>query len=94
MELRWLLARVAEGFDDVTLPVFMKQHGLFRGIDMEGDHFRREPGGEFDTLAHDVAPAVDGDDDDRILVQVFKLHRDTATGEQADGVIVAPHRYK
>ena len=61
------------------------------GLDVQGDHFRRKPGGKFDSLAGDVAPAVDGNDGNGMLAETGRVDGNPASGEHFHGVVVAAH---
>src|SRR5208283_2747194 len=63
-ELRRFQASLAETRFDVTLPIVVKQFGMFFGLDVDGDDFGRNSGREFEGLLGDAVPAIDGDDGD------------------------------
>src|SRR2546425_875813 len=88
-ELWRLPARGAEGLLNVAFPVLAKQFGVLVGLDVQGDHFRRKPGGKFNSLAGDVAPAVDGNDGNGRLAETCSVDGNLASGENLQGVVVA-----
>ena len=79
----------AEGSLNVLFPVVLKQFGMLIGLDVQGDHFRGKPGSKFDSLAGDVAPAVDGNDRNGMLAEAGRVHGNLASGEHFHGVVVA-----
>src|SRR5258708_29497520 len=89
MELGWLLACRAEGLLNVVFPVVLEQFGMLVGLDVQGDHFRGKPGSKFNSLARDVAPAVDGNDRNGMLAETCCVDGNLAGGEQFHGVVVA-----
>src|SRR5580704_15157677 len=92
MELGRLLARRAEGLLNVVFPVVLKQFGVLVGLDVQGDHFRGKPGSKFDSLAGDVAPAVDGNDRNGVLTETNCVDWNLASGEYFHRVVVAAHK--
>ncbi len=50
-----------------------------------------KPGGKFNSLAGDVAPAVDGNDDNGRLAEACRVDGNLARGEHLYGVVVAAH---
>ena len=66
----------AEGSLNVLLPVVLKQFGMLRGFDVQGDHFRGKPGSKFNSLAGDVAPVVDGNHRDGMLAETCRIDRE------------------
>src|SRR3989442_9016870 len=88
-ELWRLPARRAEGLLNVALPVLAKQFGVLVGLDVQGDHFRRKPGGKFNSLAGDVAPAVDGNDGNGRLAETCSVGGNLASGENLQEVVRA-----
>src|SRR6202163_2035726 len=89
MDLGWLLACGAEGLLNVVFPVVLKQLGMLVGLDVQGDHVRGNPGSKFNSLAGDVAPAVDGNNRNRMLAETCRIDGNLAGGEQFHGVVVA-----
>ena len=59
------------------------------GLYVQGDHLWGKPGGKFNSLAGDVAPAVDGDDRNGMLVETCRIDRNLASGEHFHRVVVA-----
>ena len=70
-------------------PVVFQQLGMFVGFYMQRDHFRRKPGGKFNSLTGNVAPVVDGDDRDRMLAETGRVDGYLAVGEHLHVVVVA-----
>ena len=89
MELGRFLACRAEGLLNVVFPVVLKQFGVLVGLDVQGDHFRGKPGSKFNSLAGDVAPAVDGNDRNGVLAETCRVDGNLAGSEQLHGVVVA-----
>src|SRR5271169_516324 len=64
------------------------------GLDMHGDDFRAEPGGELEALFGDGTPTVDGDNHDRADGMAGGYDRHWTGGDRRDAVIVAPHNHE
>ena len=62
---------------------------MLAGINVQGDHFWGKPGGKFNSLARDVAPAVDGNDHNGMLAETYRVDGNLAAGERFHGVVVA-----
>src|SRR5579872_2390266 len=91
MELGRLLACRAERLLDVMPPFRLQQFVVLAGLDVQGYRFRGKPGGKFNSLAGDVAPAVDGDDDNGRLAETCRVDRNLARGQHPYRVVVAAH---
>src|SRR3984893_3851007 len=87
MDLGWLLACRAEGLLNVVFPVVLKQFGMLVGFDVQGDYLRGKPCSKFNSLAGDVAPAVNGDDRNRMLAETCRVNGNFGGGEQPHGVV-------
>src|SRR5258707_4035297 len=70
LELWRLFAFRAEGGLDVALPVSVQQFGVLGRVDMQGEDVRGKPEGKLNSLASDVAPAVDGNNGDGRLAGI------------------------
>ena len=84
-----LFAGGAIGLDNVTVPVELKEFGLLGGVHVESDHIGRETRSEFNALAGDVAPAIDGDDGDGRVAEAGGVNGNHASGAHFHGVVVA-----
>src|SRR5271157_150014 len=89
MKLGRLLACLPERPLDVVFPVLLEHFGVLGQLDVQGDHFRGKPGGKFNSLASDVAPAVDGNDCNRRLAEACDVDGNLAGGEHLNRVVVA-----
>src|SRR6202050_502052 len=94
MELRCLLACVAERLLNVVFPIVLQQLGMLAGIHVQGNYFRRKPGGKLDALAGDIAPAVDHNHRDGRLVEPCRVDGKLAAGEDFYRVIVPADKGK
>ena len=65
---------------------------MFGGLDVQRDHFRRKPGGKFNSLAGDVAPAIDGNDDNGRLAETCRATGTLHAVSMFYGVVVAADR--
>src|SRR5580693_2194149 len=83
------LACRAEGLLNVALPVLLKQFRVLGGLDVQRDHFRGEPCGKFNSLAGNVAPAVNGNDRNGWVAETRRLDGNLTDGEELYGVVVA-----
>jgi hypothetical protein len=63
---------------------------MFGGLDVQGDHFRRKPGSEFNSLAGDVAPTIDGNEGNGMLAETRCVDGNLAGSEHFHRVVVAP----
>src|ERR1035437_77335 len=59
------------------------------GLHVQGDHFRGKPGSEFNALARDIAPAIDGDNRNGMHAEASRVNGDLAGGEHLHEVVVA-----
>src|SRR5271157_2502051 len=91
MELGRLLACRAEGSLNVVFPVLLKQFGVLGELDVQGDDFRGKPGGKFNSLAGDIAPAVDGNDRNRRLAETCHVDGILAGGKHLDRMVVSTY---
>src|SRR5271157_1599250 len=89
LELGRLFAGRAEGLLDVAIPVFAQQFGVLGGLDVQGDYFAGKPGGKFNALARDVAPAINGNNGDGRLAESCRIDGNPAIGEELHRVVVA-----
>src|ERR1700691_2649867 len=58
-------------------------------FNVQGDHFRGKPGRKFNSLAGNVAPAVDGNHCDGMLAETCRVDGNPAAGEYFHVVVVA-----
>ena len=56
---------------------------------MQGDYFPGKPGGKFNPLPGDVAPAVHGHNRDGSLAEAIRVDGNEAVGEDLHRVVVA-----
>ena len=61
---------------------------------MQGDDLRRKPGSKFDSLAGDVAPAVDGNDRNGVLTETNCVDGNLASGEYEQGNPSALYKFR
>src|SRR4029077_4290098 len=61
---------------------------MFLGLDVDGDDFGGNPGGEFEGLLGDAVPAIDGNDDEGLCLVICGYDRDHAASRYGDLVIV------
>ncbi len=89
----WVVLYLAarKGCANVLLPGLFKQFSMFSRVDVQRDHFRRKPGGKFDSLTSGVTPAVDWNDDNGRLAETCRSDRNAACREPVYGVVVTAH---
>jgi hypothetical protein len=87
LELWRLLALRAERSLNVLFPIVVKQLRMLVGLDVQGDHFRGKPGGQLNSLAGNVAPAVDRNYRDGMLTETGRVDGDLARGQHFHGVV-------
>src|SRR5208283_4975078 len=94
MELGRLLAGRAERFLNVAFPFLLQYRVVLGERNVQGDDFRGEPGGKFNSLAGDTAPAVDDDDGNGRSVETCHVNWVPASRERPDRVVVAADKHE
>jgi len=94
MELGRLLAGRAEGLLNVAFPFLSQDFVVLGERNVQGDDFRGEPGGKFNSLAGDSAPAVDDDNGNGRLAETCHVNRVLASREHPDRVVVAADKHE
>src|SRR5260370_7445074 len=82
----------AKGLIHVTVPIHMQKFGMIAGLDVDGDDFRREPRGKFERFLGDLAPVLNGKDDDGRRAVVRGDHSRAAARRHAAHVALAAHQ--
>src|SRR6266705_1155554 len=72
----------------VTFPIHVEKFRMIAGLDVDGDDFRGKPRGKFERLLGDLAPVLDGNDDDGRRAVLRGDHRGGAARSDADHVVV------
>src|SRR5271154_38775 len=88
LELGRFATDLAKSADYVALPIVVQQFGMFAGLHVQRDDFRRKPRGKFQGLFGDGAPAIEGHDNNGRRMAKPGNHGDAATGLHADFMIM------
>src|ERR1700733_582571 len=91
VKLRRLSAFCAERLHHVLLPIVFEKFRMLAGLDVQRDHGGRKASRKFDSLSRNVAPSVDGDDCNGMLVKAGRVHRNLASSQDFYGVVMPPH---